>query len=307
MLEEVCTICRMSSIKAFVILVEVGLTCSLNPIQVVGAPNFGDFTHLYEFADGYPDFVPWNVVGESKGGSQTPQTGTVTVTELETDISTEEEISQKQKQDGGIKLEEWEFANLHIDEGLQDATTTAEWLYPPQGDMHYPETDQDSNILQSDMLELLDMFEAVQGQITSQEKMPILRKCIHVCQQIIGRGNPIQAPPPQVVTILGEVKSMLQMLEKEDTAGIEVRAKEFEGVAASAHMSRASIKNLLQAEVKEALERADREEEEQATNGVSEVDNQTLCIVFFRYLLSCCEGGAGFRLFDYQEKDKKIE
>lgn len=275
--------------KTFVMLVEVGLTCSLNPIQAVGVPNLGDFTHLYEFADGYADFVPWNVVGESKGGSQTPQTETVTV--AETEISTEE-ISQKQKQDGGIKLEEWEFSNLHIDEGLEDATTTAEWVYP-QGNMSYPETDQDTDILQSDMLELLDMFEAVQGQSTSQEKMAILRKCIHVCQQIIERGNPIRAPLPQVVTILGEAKSMLQMIEKEDMAGIEVRMKEFEGVAESAHMSRVSIQSLLQTEVKEALERADKEEEEQATNGVSEVHNQFLCIVLFRYLCHVVRGGPG--------------
>ena len=294
--------------KTFVMLVEVGLTCSLNPIQVVGVPNLGDFTHLYEFADGYADFVPWNVVGESKGGSQTPQTETVTVaeteisTELETEEISTEEISQKQKQDGGIKLEELEFANLHIDEGLEDATTTAEWVYP-QGNMSYPETDQDTDILQSDMLELLDMYEAVQGQITSQEKMAILRKCIHVCQQIIERGNPIRAPLPQVVTILGEAKSMLQMIEKEDMAGIEVRTKEFEGVAESVHMSQVSMKSLLQTEVKEALERADKEEEEQATNGVSEVHN--LCIVFFLISLSCCEGRGrlGFRLFDYEEED----
>lgn len=279
--------------KTFVMLVEVGLTCSSNPIQVVGVPNFGDFTHLYEFADGYADFVPWNVVGESKGGSQTPQTETVTVaeTQISTEISTEE-ISQKQKQDGGIKLEEWEFSNLHIDEGREDATTTAEWVYP-QGNMSYPETDQDTDILQSDMLELLDMFEAVQGQSTSQEKMAILRKCIHVCQQIIERGNPIRAPLPQVVTILGEAKSMLQMIEKEDMAGIEVRMKEFEGVAESAHMSRVSIQSLLQTEVKEALERADKEEEEQATNGVSEVHNQFLCIVLFRYLCHVVRGGPG--------------
>jgi hypothetical protein len=286
----------------FVMLVEVGLTCSLNPIQAVAVPTFGDFTHLYEFADGYADFVPWNVVGESKGGSQTPQTETETVTVAETEISTEG-ISQKQKQDGGIKLEEWEFGNLHIDEGREDATTRAEWVYPPQGNMSYPETDQDTDILQSDMLELLDMFEAVQGgQITSQEKMAILRKCIHVCQQIIERGNPIRAPLPQVVTILGEAKSMLQMIEKEDTAGIEVRMREFEeGVAESAHMSRVSIKSLLQTEVKEALERADKEEEEQATNGVSEVHTQSIILhCFFSISLSCCEGRGrlDFRLFD---------
>lgn len=285
--------------KTFVMLVEVGLTCSLNPIQAVGVPNLGDFTHLYEFADGYADFVPWNVVGESKGGSQTPQTETVTV--AETEISTEE-ISQKQKQDGGIKLEEWEFSNLHIDEGREDATTTAEWVYP-QGNMSYPEIDQDTDILQSDMLELLDMFEAVQGQSTSQEKMAILRKCIHVCQQIIERGNPIRAPLPQVVTILGEAKSMLQMIEKEDMAGIEVRMKEFEGVAESAHMSRVSIQSLLQTEVKEALERADKEEEEQATNGVSEVHNQFLCIVLFRYPCHVVRGGPGCLI----TKKKKME
>lgn len=253
---------------------------------MVGAPNFGDFTHLYEFADGYADFVPWNVVGESKivGGSQTPRTETATVTEaeirteLETEISTEEEISLKQ--DGELKLEEWEFANLHINEGLEDASTTEERSYP-QGNMYYPETDQDTDILQSDMLELLDMFEAVQGQITSQEKIAILRKCIHVCQQIIERGNPIRAPLPQVVTILGEAKSMLQMIEKEEAAGIEVSAKEFEEGAESPWMSQVSFKNLLQTEVKEALERADREDEEQVTNGVLEVGYQLLCLAFF--------------------------
>lgn len=77
-----------------------------------------------------------------------------------------------------------------------------------------------------EMLELLEIFRSVHKDMPEENKEVTLRKVIHVCEQIIRRGNPDNIPIPQVFYMLQDARQMLRPFKLEKEGIIEPEEEE---------------------------------------------------------------------------------
>lgn len=108
----------------------------------------------------------------------------------------------------------------------------------------------DDSELRSEMLELLNIFEVVYENKSAVDTWGLLKKCISMCERIMERYSRI----PQVVAMHEQATALLQMFETECPPNSAT-----ENTTSSSGMF---VREHLKANVKEALERVDRDVEE---------------------------------------------
>lgn len=114
--------------------------------------------------------------------------------------------------------------------------------------------------LESGMHELLDMFQAIGESTSNKKNKALLKKAVHVCEQILRQGNPMGEPLPQVICMLIEAKAMLQEYEKEEEGGCCPSDKNATPVVVEDLPAvTMSPRDLLEAQIKHALHLAEND------------------------------------------------
>lgn len=165
--------------------------------------------------------------------------------------------------------------------------------------------------LQSEILELLSIFQAVHDNKSAIDTRSLLKKCIYMCERIMQRYYRL----PDVVAIHEQAKALLQMFESVGPESPFARSNVSSNFATgnSTLSGPRSFRNNLLADVKEALDRVDRDAKESGDSKVrpqhqSSFSRRNLAeiifgnIFFSRFFLLSASPGPLKQLMSYSRK-----
>ena len=223
-----------------------------------------DYGRLDEYSNGFADFSIWDGVFENKSmletGLQSPQSflAQTQVAEV-TDQSELPNLLVDDSADVSASCGKVDEANVDPKYGFQFSEAVD--IGPADSE------------LRSEMLELLSIFQVVYENESAVDKPSLLKKCISMCERIMERYYRL----PQVVAMHEQAKALLQMFENGDFPLLAL----FAGSTVSSNFASESssssgmpFRDHLKADVKEALDRVDRDAEE------SELSKVTTTILF---------------------------
>lgn len=204
-----------------------------------GLQEFDDYGRLYEYNNGFADFSEWDGVFESLQRTSQSVVSQTQVSEA-VDQSGSSESQKLMTDDFGEASPSSQFqSGLH---------------YAPSPDIAPPDPE-----LRSEMLELLSIFQVVHDNKSAIDTRSLLKKCIYMCERIMERYHRL----PQVVAMHEQAKTLLLMFENGGGSSLS-RSNALWNISTenSASSGLRSFRNNLLADVKEALDRVDRDEKE---------------------------------------------
>ncbi|KAG0631692.1 hypothetical protein M758_1G272600 [Ceratodon purpureus] len=205
-----------------------------------GLQGFGDYGRLYDYDNGFADFSEWEGVFESR--QRVPQ-GLVSQAQVG-------EVVDQSGSGESVKMLMDEFGDASTLSQFQGGFNSA-----PSSDIAPPDPE-----LQSEILELLSIFQAVHDNKSAIDTRSLLKKCIYMCERIMQRYYRL----PDVVAIHEQAKALLQMFESVGPESPFARSNVSSNFATgnSTLSGPRSFRNNLLADVKEALDRVDRDAKE---------------------------------------------
>lgn len=250
-----------------------------------------EYGRLYEYKDGFADFSVWDGAPESKQKTRTALQSTQSfpiqtqdaevisgvtfeLRELSADDSAEEVFPGEicafclearavsrcaNCQSAYYCSKEHQAAHSAIHE-----TSCGNFATPDESSNSHPQTGfsepvdlaPDDSGLRSEMLELLSIFQVVyENKSGASDTRSLLKRCISMCERIMERFGRL----PQVLTMHEQATSLLQMFQNGETKSFPfTTSPNF----ATDNRGMSAVRDHLKADVKEALDRVDRDAEE---------------------------------------------
>lgn len=195
---------------------------------------------MYEYNNGFADFSVWEGVFENR--QRAPQS-----------FGSQAQVAEVVDQSGSGELQKVltdEFGEASTSSQFQSGFHSA-----PSPDIAPPDAE-----LRSEMLELLSIFQVVYENKSAIDTRSLLKKCIYMCERIMERYYRL----PQVVAMHEQAKALLQMFENGGPGSPFARSNVSSNFATENSTSSGprSFRNNLMADVKEALDRVDRDAKE---------------------------------------------
>ncbi|KAG0621116.1 hypothetical protein M758_4G270400 [Ceratodon purpureus] len=213
-----------------------------------------DYGHLYEYSSGFADFCVVDAGFESKLEHQTDVQSPESIL-IHTRFA---EVTDQSDTSEQPKLVADDFADISATHGKVDEASNSDhkngFQFSESADIGPADSE-----LRSEVLELLSIFQAVYENKSAVDKPSLLKKCVSMCERIMERYYRL----PQVVAMHEQAKALLQVFENGETespfAG-STASSSFAGESSTS--SGMSFRDHLKADVKEALDRVDRDAEE---------------------------------------------
>lgn len=260
-----------------------------------GLHEVHDYGRLYEYSSGFADFSVWDGVSESKP-------------KLETGVQSPESIQTQVEEvtDRSDKL-----PNLVADEFTDVAASreSVDEASDPKSGFQVSDIGPADSELRSEMLELLSIFQVVYEDKSAVDTPSLLRKCVSICERIMERYSRL----PQVVAMHEQATALLQTFEDRAT-GSPLAGSNASSSFAGESSTSSGIRDHLQADVKEALDRVNAEEsglakdpdEGKVVDGVYIVKGIWYCKAHVERE-QCEECGVDYRLLNQVHRERTEE